>query len=195
MRPWRECCSRQCFFRYFEAHFHLFRTFSLIYSLFRKKVILSAKTSFEGKKLFFCVLGHLLGSFSHPGGNVALDNGFFGVLRSIFSFFAFLEPIFGFFAPKCTFGAKNCFWAQKAILEPKMLLLGPLAASQPASQPAGRPASQPASRPASRPASQPRRLHQHPSPSIPLPLPSPSPLPPRPPRPPPHSYHRRWVIW
>ena len=132
MRPWRECCSRQCFLRYFEAHFHLFRTFSLIFSLFRIKVILSAKSDFERKKVKFCLFGHLLGSFSHPRGNVALDNGFFGVLRSISSFFAFLEPIFGFFGPKCTFGAKNYFWGPKAILEPKIRLLGLLAASQPA---------------------------------------------------------------
>ena len=27
LRPWRKCCSRQCFFRYSEAHFHPFRIF------------------------------------------------------------------------------------------------------------------------------------------------------------------------
>ena len=63
------------------------------------------------------------GSFRYPCVNLALDNGFFGVLSSIFPFFALLEPIFGFFSPKCTFGAKNRFWRQKAVLEPKKRLL------------------------------------------------------------------------
>ena len=50
LRPWRKCCSRQCFFRYSEAHFHPFRTFALVFAFFGKKVILSAKTGFERKK-------------------------------------------------------------------------------------------------------------------------------------------------
>ena len=110
LRPSRKPFCRQCFFRCFEAHFHTFRTFPLIFSFFHQKVILSTKTGFERQKAHFCVLGHLFGSFSHPCANVALDNGFFGVLSSIFHFLALLEPIFGSFAPKCTFGAKNHFW-------------------------------------------------------------------------------------
>ena len=139
MRPWRQPFCRQCFFRYSEAHFHPFHTFSLIITLFHKKVILSAKTGFVRQKVVFCVLGHLFGSFSHPCANLALDNGFFGVLSSIFLFLCFWSPFSVFsrqnalLAPKIVFGAKKRFW------NPKIAFF---AFWQPASQPASQPARQ-----------------------------------------------------
>ena len=63
LRPSRKPFCRQCFFRCFEAHFHPFRTFSLIFSLFRKKVILSAKNRFVGQKVFFAFWGTFLDHF------------------------------------------------------------------------------------------------------------------------------------
>ena len=118
-------------------------------------MILSAKTGFERRKIIFCVLEHLLGSFSHPGANVALDNGVFGVLSSIFPFFVLLEPIF-VFRVKMHLWRQNSFLELKAVLSPKSAFLAfwqP--ASQTASQPTSQPASQPASQTASQPASQP----------------------------------------
>ena len=63
LRPSRKPFCRQCFLRCFEAHFHPFRTFSLIFSLFRKKVILSAKTRLSAEKRFFAFWGTFLGHF------------------------------------------------------------------------------------------------------------------------------------
>ena len=39
LRPSRKPFCRQCFFRCFEAHFHTFRTFPLIFSFFHQKAI------------------------------------------------------------------------------------------------------------------------------------------------------------
>ena len=117
MRPSRKPFCRQCFSWYFEAHFHPFHTFPFIFSLFAQKAILSAKSGFGRKKAIFCILGHLFGSFRHPCANLALDNGFFGVLRSLFPSPHHLGLIL-------LFSRQNAFLAPKQFLEPKKTVSG-----------------------------------------------------------------------
>ena len=126
--PSRQPCSRQWFLWCFGAHFHNFRTFPLFFALFPPKATFAPKSGFGRKSALFCAFGPFLGSFLHPSANLALDNGFFGVLGSLFPFLPPCGSILRFFAPKCIFGAKKRLWARKAVFGPKSCLLGLLGA-------------------------------------------------------------------
>ena len=198
--PSRQPCSRQWFLWCFGAHFHPFRTFSLFFALFPPKATFAPKSGFGRKSARFCAFGPFLGSFLHPSANLALDNGFFGVLGSFFPFYPFLAPF-------CVFSRQNAFLGPKSVFGRKKRFLGPKAAfwASWAPSPAGwEPAREErqqrrAGGVGERRGGQGRTRGREGgsweeqgafSTTHPLPL---HPPPPR--RPPPHSYHRRWVIW
>ncbi len=110
--PSRQPCSRQWFLWCFGVHFHPFRTFSLFFAFFPPKATFAPKSGFGRKSASFCAFRPFLESFLHPSANLALDNGFFGVLGSLFPFYPFLAPF-------CVFRAKMHFWGQKAFLGAK----------------------------------------------------------------------------
>ena len=124
--PSRQPCSRQWFLWCFGVHFHPFRTFSLFSALFPPKATFAPKSGFGRKSACFCAFRPFWGSFLHPSANLALDNGFFGVLGSFFPFYPLVAPFCVFFAPKCIFGAKKAFLGVKSGFWAQKLPFGPL---------------------------------------------------------------------
>ena len=85
---------KQCFSCLLKSIFFLFALFAHSRT-FCSTSDCEHKKRFLAQEIAFCVFGHFSGPFRHPCANLALDNGFFSVLSSLFTFYAFWGPFCG----------------------------------------------------------------------------------------------------